>query len=251
MHLIDQIASPLIIGHRGASAHAPENTIAAFKLAVEHGADGIELDAKLSADGHIMVIHDQTVDRTTGGQGAVRSLTLGQLKQMDAGSTFDAQFAKEPIPTLDEVFFEVGQRTLINVELTNYLTPTDALPDLVADLVIKYGLQDRVFFSSFNANNLARIHRRLPNAPVAILTPGGAAGWLMRGWLGRVSSPKYIHPYYADVTGRFVESEHQRGRKINTWTVNDPAEMKRLFNLKIDGIITDDPRLAREVLEEK
>ncbi len=165
MNLLNQLKKPLIIAHRGASAFAPENTLAAFRLAVELGADGIELDAKLSADGEVMVIHDQTVDRTTGGHGAVRELSLAQLKQLDGGHFKDVQYTGEPIPTLDEVFTEVGPRTLINVELTNYVSPLDALPDLVADLVIHHGLQDHVFFSSFHPLNLISYSPSLTRRP--------------------------------------------------------------------------------------
>lgn len=250
-HLIDQIAKPLIIAHRGACAHAPENTLAAFRLALDHDADGIELDAKLTPDGRVVVIHDQTVDRTTGSHGVVRKMTLDQLKQLDAGSSFNESFRGEPIPTLDEVFEAVGGRTLINVEITNYTSVMDALPDRIADLVIHYGLQGSVFFSSFHPLNLIRIKRRLPESPVAILTIPGPAGSLLRGGLSRGFSPNFIHPYFADVTRKFVEAEHNRIRRVNVWTVDDPGEMQRLFNLQIDGIITDDPRLARRVLEEK
>jgi glycerophosphoryl diester phosphodiesterase len=251
MHLIETIQKPLIIAHRGVSAHAPENTMAAFKLALEHHADGFELDAKCSADGQVMVIHDHTVDRTTGGQGKVRDLTLSQHKALDAGSHFSPDFAGEPIPTLDEVFEELGHKTLINVELTNYASPADNLTDLVADLVIRHGVQDNIFFSSFHPVNLVRIRRRLPEAPVAILTLPGPQGWLLRGTLGHWAAPQIIHPYYKDVDEAFIVREHQQGRNVNVWTVNDPNEMKHLFKLGIDGIITDDPRLARQVLEEK
>lgn len=246
-----QTLRPLIIGHRGASALAPENTLAAFRLALEHGADGIELDAKLSLDSQVVVIHDQTVDRTTIGKGKVKELTLAQLKQLDAGNFFDSQFAAEPIPTLEEVFDEFGGKILINVELTNYASPFDALPDLVADLVIRFELQDRVLFSSFHPLNLVRIRRRLPDTPCAILTQAGADGRWMRGFWGRLAAPKIVHPYFTDVTGDYLAHEHRLGRRVNVWTVNDPETMRRLFNLGIDGIITDDPRLAREVLEEK
>jgi glycerophosphoryl diester phosphodiesterase len=249
MHLLDRIARPVVIAHRGASAHAPENTLAAFRLALEHGADGVELDAKLSADGHVMVIHDQTVDRTTGGHGRVRELTLAQLKKLDAGSHFDSSFAREQIPTLDEVFVAVGARTLVNLELTNYASPADKLPDKVADLVIKFGLQEHILFSTFHPLTLIRIRRRLPQVPVALLAIPGGAGGLARGWLGRLLSPKALHPYYTDVSAKTMAAEKRRERMVNAWTVNDPEEMRRLFQMGIDGIITDDPRLARRVLD--
>ena len=249
MHLLERIARPVVIAHRGASAHAPENTLAAFRLALEHGADGVELDAKLSADGHVMVIHDQTVDRTTSGSGRVRDLTLAQLKKLDAGSHFDSSFAREPVPTLEEVFVAVGARTLVNVELTNYASPTDDLPDKVADLVIKFGLQEHILFSTFHPLTLLRIRRRLPHVPTALLALPGRGGRLARGWLGRLLSPGYLHPYYTDVSAQTMAGEKRRPRMVNAWTVNGAEEMRHLFQIGIDGIITDDPRLARRVLD--
>jgi glycerophosphoryl diester phosphodiesterase len=250
-HLIDQIARPAIIAHRGASAHAPENTLSAFKMALDHNADGVELDAKLTIDGKIVVIHDQTVDRTTGAHGIVREMTLAQLKALDAGSFFDSAFSGERIPTLEEVFVAVGSRALINVEITNYTSVWDALPDKIADLVIKYGLQDHIIFSSFHPLNLMRVKRRLPNVPAAILTDVGRRGWLLRGEVGRLITPRFIHPYYTDVNEAILNYEHRRGRRVNVWTVDNPEEIRRLFKMGIDGIITDDPRLARRVVEEK
>jgi len=137
---------PLIIGHRGASAHAPENTIAAFQLALKFGADAVELDAKLSADGAIVVIHDQTVDRTTNGQGKISEFSLTEIKKLDAGSKFDLQFEGEAIPTLEEVFEVVGGKLLINVELTNYAMPNDDLPERVAELVKRMKMEMVLFF---------------------------------------------------------------------------------------------------------
>lgn len=251
MNRFFDLTRPAIIGHRGACAHAPENTLAAFRLAVEQGADGIELDAKLTADDQVIVIHDQTVDRTTGAHGAVSEMTLAQLKALDAGSFFSPLNAGEPIPTLEEVFAAVGHQTLINVELTNYATPVDALPDRVADLVIHFGLQDRILFSSFHPLNLVRIHRRLPHTPLAILTLEGARGQILRGWVGRLFAPEFIHPYYTDVSEESLLAEHRAGRRVNTWTVNEPDEIFRLSKIGIDGIITDDPLLARQALEER
>ena len=135
---LDSLPQPVIFAHRGASAHAPENTLAAFELALAQQADALELDVKLSADGHVVVIHDATVDRTTNGHGRVRDLSLADLKKLDAGSFFSQAFAGENIPTLDEVFESFGKRTFINVELTNYSTPGDALVESVCMLVKKH-----------------------------------------------------------------------------------------------------------------
>jgi glycerophosphoryl diester phosphodiesterase len=248
---VDLIAPPAIIAHRGASAHAPENTLAAFRLALEHGADGIELDAKLTVDGHVVVIHDQTVERTTGVPGVVREMTLAQLKTLDAGSFFDSAFAGEPIPTLTEVFDVVGSRTLINIEITNYTSVRDALPDKIADLVVRHHMENTVLFSSFHPWNLIRIRRRLPQTPVALLALPGMSGWLQRSEMGRWVAPKFLHPHYTDVSNTSLVWEHRRRRRVNAWTVNEPNDIRRLLKEGIDGIITDAPRLARRILEER
>jgi len=127
--------TPAVIGHRGASAAAPENTLAAFNLAVLLGADAVELDAKLSKDDVPVVMHDPTVDRTTDGRGRVADLTLADLKKLDAGSWKDAKYTGERAPTLAEVFEAVGSRLWINVELTNYTTRGDGLEAAVGQVV--------------------------------------------------------------------------------------------------------------------
>ena len=153
---------PTIFAHRGSSAHAPENTLAAFELAIRQGADGIELDAKLTADHQVVVIHDSTVNRTTGANGIVRRMNLAEIKKLDAGSHFDYGFRGETIPTLDEVFETVGHRIFINVELTNYASPFDDLPDQVARVVKRHKQENRILFSSFNPLALLRVKYLLP-----------------------------------------------------------------------------------------
>jgi glycerophosphoryl diester phosphodiesterase len=243
---------PTIFGHRGASAHAPENTLAAFELAVEHGADAIELDAKLSRDGQVVVIHDQTVDRTTDGQGKVSDMTLAALKTLDAGAYFDAAFRGETIPTLDEVFAAVGKRTFINIELTNYASPRDDLPLKAAEVVKRHGLTQRVLFSSFNPLALRSAHACLPEVPKGLLALPGRAGAMARSWLGQLLTPhQALHPEVSDVNRELVDRVHRRQRRVHVYTVNNPGDMQRLFALGVDGIFTDDPRLARRILTEQ
>jgi len=244
-----QSALPLIYAHRGACAYAPENTLAAFRLAVQHCADAVELDAKLTADGEVVVFHDQILDRTTDGSGRLADKTLTELKKLDAGAWFSAQFAGEPIPTLDEVFEAVAAHLRINVELTNYATPNDNLVARVVDLVRRRSLQDKVLFSSFHPLNLIKAKRLLPEVPVAILALKGKAGALARSFVGRWISPDYIHPYYSDVNALWIERQHALGRKVNVWTVNAPEDIRNLIRWDVDGIITDDPRLARQIME--
>jgi glycerophosphoryl diester phosphodiesterase len=250
MSCLTQIRRPILFAHRGASAHAPENTLASFKRALEDGAEAVELDVKLTSDGKVVVLHDQTVDRTTNGHGDVRTMSLADVKRLDAGACFSPEFVGEPIPTLDEVFSAVGKKLFINVEITNYATPTDALPPRVVELVRSHGLQDWVMFSSFNALNLIRLKGMLPQVPVGILAEQGSPGKWARGFVGRFVAPKIVHPYFSDVDEAFVLRQHGDDRRVHVWTVNDPQEMRRLFQLKVDGIFTDDPRLASQILEE-
>jgi glycerophosphoryl diester phosphodiesterase len=229
---------PKVLAHRGASAHAPENTMAAFQLAYDQGADGIELDVMLNNEGQVVVIHDDTVDRTTNGSGKVRDMTLEQLQSLDAG---DGQ----RIPTLSEVLERFGGRFLINIELKNYSSMLDALPLKVIDLVKSYHLVESVLLSSFNPFNLLRIHRRLPQVNVGLITQPKMA----ERWIWRFFPHDALHPHFSDVDQQLVAKLHAGHRKINTWTPDDPAEIRRLASLGVDGIITNYPQRAREVLE--
>jgi glycerophosphoryl diester phosphodiesterase len=240
---------PLILGHRGASKVAPENTLSAFQLAVKLGADGVELDAKLSADGQVVVIHDQNVDRTTEGTGLVRELTLKELRELDAGKKFSPQFKGEQIPTLDEVFRGIEGKAIINVELTNYATPGDDLLVKVAELVKKHDISDQIMFSSFLPGNIRRIKKLLPDVPAGLLAPKGLLGALSRSWIGRFYSPDLIHPYFTDVDEGFIQLQHTHKRGVNVWTVDDPKTIRKMIDLGVDGIITDDVSMAWALLK--
>ena len=240
---------PLIFGHRGASAHAPENTLSSFELALTQGAAGVELDAKLSADGAVVVIHDQTVDRTTDGNGKVNQLNLADLKKLDAGSRFSPNFKGERIPTLEEVFSAIGRRGIINVELTNYASRHDPLPELVAALIDKHDLRQHVMISSFDPDNLRRFRRQLAGVPVCLLTLNGLAGSLGRNLLVDWYRCDGLNPYFSDVTPALVGRQQRKKRQINVWTVNQPEEIRRLASLHVDGIITDSPISAFQALQ--
>lgn len=247
MTIRDDFPIPMLFAHRGASAHAPENTLAAFELAVAHQADAVELDANLTADNQVVVIHDKLVDRTTNGHGIVRKMPLAEIRELDAGTFFSAQYSGERIPTLDEVCETVGHKVFINIELKNYDSPFNSLPQRVAEIVQRHNLKNRIIFSSFLQLNLIRIKRLLPEVPVAILAQEGMSGWIARSWLGRISSPQVIHPHYSDVTKSYMIKEKMNGRRVHAWTVNDEEEIKRLLSINVHGIITDDPLRAREI----
>jgi glycerophosphoryl diester phosphodiesterase len=245
--MLTSLPQPIIFAHRGASAHAPENTLAAFELALAENADAIELDVKLSADGHAIVIHDPTVDRTTGHHHRVKDLPLRELRALDAGSFFSEKFHGEKIPTLEEVFEAVGKRTFINIELTNYNTPRDPLVETVCTLVKKCGLEEHVMFSSFFAYNLSKARAYLPEVPRGLLALDGWLGAWARSFGFAFGKYQALHPYLADVTSQQVQRVHRLNRRIHVWTVNAAEDMRRLFDWGVDAIFTDDPQLAVQV----
>lgn len=248
MNQFANLDKPIIFAHRGASKYAPENTLAAFRLAADQGVSAIELDVKLTRDNEVIVIHDQNLLRTTGVHGDVKQFYLEEIKEFDAGSYFSAEFRDERIPTLGEVFNEIGQKLLINVELTNYSTPNDSLVEKVVEVIKRYNIGENVFFSSFDLLNLKKIQKYLPEIPVAVLALPGIAGLINRSWIGKRIAPQIIHPHYKNTSAEFIQAQHRNGRRVHSWTVNDETIMKQLFLSGIDGIFTDDPILAREVL---
>lgn len=245
--MLESYPHPFIFAHRGASAHAPENTLAAFKLALEQNADGIELDVKLSSDGHVVVIHDPTVDRTTGAKGRVKDMSLADLRGLNAGSFFSQNFSHERIPTLEEVFETMGKRLFINVELTNYNSPRDHLVETACMLVKKFNLQKHVMFSSFFPSNLSKAGSYLPEVPRGLLALNGIAGAWARSFGYAFGKYQALHPYWSDVSPEQVQRVHRLKGRVHVWTVNKAEDMRRLFHWGVDAIFTDDPQLALQV----
>jgi len=235
-----------VIAHRGACLRAPEDTLAAFRLAMALGADGVELDAKLTLDGAVAIIHDPTLDRTTDGTGPVSARTRAELKALDAGSSFSPEFAGERIPILDEVFAELGAKSLINVEMTNYASPRDSLPERVVELVFTFGLESRVLLSSFNPFALRTARRLAPDLPLGFLLGPGQPLW-MRALFPRISPHESYHLHDTLITEGAARRAHRAGRKFIPWTVNDPDRIRWLLKQGADAIITDAPDLALEI----
>ena len=238
---------PLVIAHRGASAHAPENTLRAFRLAVAQQADAVELDAKLSRDGRIVVIHDATVDRTTNGHGAVRRLDWAALRRLSAGGAADDP--ETAIPLLADVLRAVADDLLVNIELTNYAAPLDALPCRAAETVAALGVQKRVWISSFNPLTLFRFARCLPEVPIGFLVDQ-ARPWLytLFRW---VVPHQAVEPHLKLATAQAVRHWQGAGKAVLVYTVNQPEAMRRLFAWGVDGIFTDRPVLARQIRDEQ
>jgi glycerophosphoryl diester phosphodiesterase len=239
---VQPLGRPFVLGHRGASHAAPQNTLAAFRKAADVGADGIELDVHLSRDGVPVVIHNNSVDSTTDGTGLVRELTLAQLKALDASAHFEppcsdaAPFTGERIPTLEEVLAEVGARVLVNIELK--AAQTVALVPAVVDLVKRMEMANRVWFSSFKPYALYRARALAPDIPCGLLYGPLNPGTLL---LKPFTPHEALHPYKDMVTERGVQRAHDRGLRVFTWTLDDPDVARKLAAWGVDGIITNEP----------
>jgi glycerophosphoryl diester phosphodiesterase len=174
--------------------------------------------------------------------------TLAELLALEAGSHFRESFRGEPIPTLKDVFEKIGTRIYYNIELTNYASPLDTLPELVAELVAEYNLEKYILFSSFNPLALIRVRQKIPRAPIGLLAMPGGGGRLPRSPFGYLLGYQALHVEKSDAIQPLVDKIHRRRRKINVYTVNAESDMESLFLIGVDGIFTDDPPLARRVL---
>ncbi len=230
----------LVFGHRGAKAYAPMNTLPAFELALKQGAAGIELDVHRSKDGHAVICHDFTVDATSNGSGMVTQMTLAELKALDAGSWFSAEYAGVQIPTLDEVFEAVGRHLIVNVEIKSMdVETTDGVEQVTADCIRRHGMTDRVIVSSFNPHTLIRFRQIAPDVAIGFLHMAAAGMPTADVMAGHAYEA--FHPYYQDITPEVIAATHAAGRVLNTWTVNDPTDALRLRDWGVDCVITDNP----------
>lgn len=231
----------LIYGHRGASGYAPENTLEAFRLSMEMGADGFELDVHLSRDGELVVIHDETVNRTTNGTGAVRDLTLAQLKELDACNSMEA-YRGAKIPTLAEVFDLIRDtHHLVNVEVKTDGIFYPEIEEKCVALAKEKGVEDRVLYSSFNHYTLMKLRQLKPDAKLGMLF-GDVMG---RPWeYAAAISVDYLHPYKSNLrVPGFAEGAEAAGMGVNLWTVNDAETMQLCLDNHV-GIITNYPDVA-------
>jgi glycerophosphoryl diester phosphodiesterase len=238
----------LVFGHRGAKAYAPMNTIPAFELAAEQGAQGIELDVQLSSDGELVIIHDYTVDSTSDGTGEVATKSLDELKALDMGSWFDAKFAGLRIPTLDEVFTAVGQALYVNVENKVYSLPEPIMDKAVVDCILRNNMQERVIVSSFAPHNLRRMHRLSPDIPQGYLQSPET----MAGATQDVLNPDDYHAehwHHSMIDTPQMDYARETGKYVNTWTVNDATRARQLRLLGVHCIITDYPDVILKALE--
>lgn len=253
----------LVIAHSGAQAYAPTNTVPAFDLALEQGADVLELDLQLTADGEVVVLHDGTVDRTTDGTGAIGDLTLAEVRELDAGVSFVAPDGSRPfagqgvtIPTFTEVL-DAYPDVPLNVELK--LDGGEGIVPAVIDLLAASGRADTVTVSSFDTEYLEPVREQLPEVRTN-MPEDETTGFYVRQLVG-------LHPWWTPpgdvfqvpedhdgrrvVTSRFVRAAERLGVSVEVWTVNEPEQMHRLLDAGVHGIMTDVPDVLVEVIEQR
>jgi len=216
---------PWCIGHRGASAVAPENTLKSFKMAMQLGADMIELDVRLSKDRRVVVIHDAEISRTSNGTGFVRSYTLAELKKFDFGEG-------EKIPTLEEVLELTKGKILVNIEIKE--------PDMVKEVVKiieEFNAEDQVLVSSFIHPVVLAVKKLNPEIRTGVLFGCRPINPIR---LAREAQADFLHPYHEAIDEAMVKEAHAEGIGILAWTVDSENSIKRLMRLGVDGIITND-----------
>ncbi len=232
-----------VIAHRGASGYAPENTIAAFDKAVKMKADYIEIDVQRSKDNKLVLIHDNTVDRTTNGTGLVSDLTFKQLRYLDAGSWKGEQFTGEKIPTLGEALDKYRGKIGILIELKSpELYP--GIEEQVARALKERNLDkpknNKIIIQSFNFDSMKKMNTLLPSVPIGVLT--SFKGDTSEQALSEFSQyADYFNPSYSIVSKPLVEQVHALGMKIQSWTVRSHESAEFLLSMNVDGIITDYP----------
>lgn len=237
-----------IQAHRGASGYAPENTMAAFKKAIDMKADGIELDVHLSKDGHLIVMHDEYLNRTSNGKGLIASYTLEELKKLDAGSWFEKEFKGEKIPTLHEVLeFIFKTEIFINIEIKAGYRIYPDIEEKVLACLQKYNMLDRCIISSFDHYSLVRVKELNPNVKTGLLYSAS----LYEPWkYAKSVKVNALHPLYLTLDKHFIEEAYAHNLDINTYTVNDEKVMRQLAAARISGIITNYPDKAKKILSE-
>ena len=241
----------MVIAHRGFSGRAPENTVAAFKKAMEIGSDAIEFDVRFTRDGRLVIFHDDTLERTTNGKGKVADLTLKELKRLDAGSWFGPIFSGERIPELKEALELARGRILLNIELKKGDHGKYSMLDLAEQTlweVAGAGVAQQVLFSSFDLDAIQWIRQKDPGVLTAFITrdPWKSPLDATRGKFFPV-----LNPRKSALNEDNLSAARRQGVRINVWTLNTDEEMEKFIAMGVDGIVTDHPDRLIELLKKK
>lgn len=239
--------SVLNIAHRGAAGYCPENTMTAFRRAIQLGATAIETDVQMTADKELVLIHDEQLQRTAGSPKMVKDVTFEELQTLDAGSWFDPAFSGERVPALRELLELIKPTCLqLNLELKNTFVPYPGLEAAVMEEIRRFEMSERIIISSFNHYSLAECKRLAPEVRTGILYMEG----LYEPWdyASRLHADA-LHPYYYAVLPEWVAKAREHGIAYHPYTVNEPEEMRKLLDAGVAGIITDYPDRLAELLQ--
>jgi glycerophosphoryl diester phosphodiesterase len=240
---------PVVVAHRGASATHPENTLDAFLAAVEAGADYVELDARLTADGVPVVVHDADVSRTTDGTGLVHELTLSQIEALDASG---GRGASQEVPTLRRVLDELSGRVGVDIEVKNlpgepgFDPSREAVTEQVVAIIRQVAFEGPLLVSSFNWMSIERSRQLAPDVPTGFITSAAIDAGEALGY-ARAHGHAFVLPQAPAVFEAgpaFVRAAHETGIRIGAWTVDDPQAIERLFDMGVDAVATNDPAVA-------
>nr|WP_300003794.1 glycerophosphodiester phosphodiesterase [Tissierella sp.] len=233
-----------IIAHRGASGSAPENTIAAMKLALKLGCDGIETDLQLTKDGRVVVFHDWSVERTTDGEGEIKDLTFEELSKLDNGSWFSDEFKGERIATLEELLDLVPENLVLNLELKSQAFDSRGLEEKVMEILNKKNRKKNIVISSFSHRSLERVRRLDKTIKLGILFEAYLIG--LPEYIKNLDLDLWsVHPGVSHVDGELIDTIHKLDLLGYVWTVNDKKTAERLKEYGVDGIITNYPDLFK------
>ena len=233
----------IVIAHRGAAGSAPENTLASVALAVEHGADMVEIDVQETVDGEVVVVHDSDLMRVGGGAVKIWEATYDELLEIDVGSWYGPEFSGQRVPTLEQVLEICKGRSRVDIEL-KYYGHNERLEERVAEIVERMGMEDEVVLMSLASDLVTSMKALRPDWTVGLLT-AKAVGDLT------TSDADFLAVHVGIASSGFVRRAHAAGKDVYVWTLNDKLNMFRMMSRGVNGVITDHPALAREVISER
>lgn len=229
---------PMVIAHRGGRKWAPENTMIGFKKSMDAGCDGVELDIHRCKSGELVVIHDETLDRTTDGKGLIKDFTYDEIKKFSAGKWYGKEFESERVPLLSEVLDAFDGKMLINIEIKNTPIEYVGIEDDLINLLKNYKHPEKIMISSFDHELIRRIHKKSPIYEVAFLDASIIADV---GEYGKKLGATAWNAAHYELRPDAVKRAQEAGLSVNVWTVDGTADWKKSMEWNVDGIVTDDP----------
>ncbi|MDG6928084.1 MAG: glycerophosphodiester phosphodiesterase [Nitrososphaerota archaeon] len=239
---------PLLFGHRGSRGLSPENTLPSFRLGISYGVDGIELDAHLSKDGKLVVMHDDAVDRTTDGHGKISDMTFEQISRLDAGIKSGTQWRGTAVPLLSDVFEEFGSNIKYKVELKHSSKVYPGIEKELLEEIERYSVKDRVQVISFDFDSLKNVREMDGDIELGIII-FGKPGWFVD--IARKLNAGWIQAFYGLVFPEDVKIAHENNLKIGVWTPDDEEEIKRYYEMGVDDITSDLPNLLAKIAKSR